>query len=117
MAQTTTSAGLSRGRREHRSLMLPASLHKDVVFLLLPGGAWTQPPFEQAVAGPRCKWPGVQSMDHPLPPIRWRPQGGLNAPHSQPPSAIRAEAWLATSAAKGCGKAVPMALGQAYGSL
>lgn len=31
--------------------MLLASLHKDVVFLLLAGGAWTQPPLSEPWQG------------------------------------------------------------------
>lgn len=52
-----------------------------MVFLLLAGGAQTRH-FEQAVAGPRCKWPRVQITDHPLPH-----DGGLRrAQHThQPP--------------------------------
>lgn len=65
----------------HKKPTLHASLHEDMVFLLLAGGAQTTP-FEQAVAGPRCKRPRVEIMDHPLPH-----DGGLRrAQHThQPP--------------------------------
>lgn len=111
MAQTTTSVGLRQGKEGTQKLHAPCLPPQRRGFPLTGWRSSDTAPFEQTVAGPRCKRPRVQSMDHPLPPIRWRPQGWLNTPCHQPPNAIRAEAWLITSAAEGCGKAAPMALG------
>lgn len=111
MAQTTTSVGLRQGKEGTQKSHAPCLPPQRRGFPLTGWRSLDTAPFERAMAGPRCKRPRVQSMDHPLLPIRWRPQGGLKAPRHQPPNAIRAEAWLTTYAAEGCGKAAPTALG------
>lgn len=110
MAQTTTSVGMRQGKEGTQKLHAPCLPPQRRGFPLTGWRSLDTAPFEQTVAGPRRKRPRAQSMDHPLPPIRWRPRGALNT-RRQPPSAIRAEAWLTTSAAQGCSKAAPMALG------
>lgn len=65
MAQTTSSVGLTQGsggtQKAHATHLPPYRCGFPLV-----GGAQTQHS-EQVVAGPRCKWPPVQIMDHPLP--------------------------------------------------
>lgn len=109
MAQTTSSVGLmqkSGGTEKPHATHLPPQRRG---FPLTGWRSSDTTPFEQAVAGPRCKWPRVQITDHPLPH-----DGGLRrAQHTHhPPNAVRGEAWLTQpSAAQDHGTAAPTALG------
>lgn len=81
MAQTTSSVGLmwgSGGTQKPHATCLPPQRHG---FPLTGWRSSDTTPFEQAVAGPRCKRPQVQIMDHPLPH-----DGGLRrAQHTRHP--------------------------------
>lgn len=67
MAQTTSSVGLmqkSGGTEKPHATHLPP---QRCGFPLTGWRSSDTTPFEQAVAGPRCKQPRVQITDHPLP--------------------------------------------------
>lgn len=84
MAQTTTSVGMRQGKEGTQKLHAPCLPPQRRGFPLTGWRSLDTAPFEQTVAGPRRKRPRAQSMDHPLPPIRWRPRGGLNTTPSAP---------------------------------
>lgn len=86
--------------------MLHTSLHKDAVFLLLAGGAWTQPPLSKLWQGPGASSPKYRSQ------ITLYHMMEASA-HTSPPQCCRSRSLAhTTSAAQGYGTAAPMALGR-----
>lgn len=101
------SVGQRRGKEGTQGPPAPCLPPQRHGFLLTSWRSLGTAPSEQAMAGPRHKQPRAQSTNRPLQPIQWRPQGGLDTRHCQPPRfqfpcSIRAEACLTTAAARGC---------------